>query len=281
MSRLLNASDKLPLWYQLAVVLRSRILRGEYRNGETLPPETQLAREFGVSRATIRQALQVLVDQGLIARRRGAGTFVTGRGSLNDGMVFTGYLEDLVAVFAMTKVVSITVEEVTPPPACSQFLQVERVVHLRRVREIDGKPFAVADTYLPPKMARPDIADLLHKPEIHSYPVVELLEYVVGAPVAEAIKEVTVRIVPPAAAQALGLPEGTPILFAQIGYRDRIGNPLAWTEIYYHPDHFHCRMRLIRFQSDTRRRGRPRKILATPETDSRRDGEDAYTGGRS
>lgn len=66
----------LPAYYQIAVDLRQRVAGGEWRAGSQLPSEPQLAEQYDVSRMTLRQALQELTKEGVLLRRRGAGTFV-------------------------------------------------------------------------------------------------------------------------------------------------------------------------------------------------------------
>ena len=66
----------IPVYYQVALNLRKRIQRREWRNGDQIPPESELAKEYGVSRVTLRQALAELVKDGLLTRQRGRGTFV-------------------------------------------------------------------------------------------------------------------------------------------------------------------------------------------------------------
>ena len=62
---------------KLSARLRERILRGDYRDGERLPAERQLAAEHGVSRGTVREALRLLEQDALLSRRRGSGSYVT------------------------------------------------------------------------------------------------------------------------------------------------------------------------------------------------------------
>jgi GntR family transcriptional regulator len=68
--------DPVPLYHQLKVLLTEKIESGEWAPGHQLPTEYELKSEFGVSRATIRQAMQLLEQQGLIERIQGRGTFV-------------------------------------------------------------------------------------------------------------------------------------------------------------------------------------------------------------
>lgn len=61
----------------LATALRDRILQGEWVPGEVIPAEATLAQSYGVALGTIRQALSLLVQDGVLQRRHGKGTFVT------------------------------------------------------------------------------------------------------------------------------------------------------------------------------------------------------------
>ena len=62
---------------KLAQALRDRILQGEWAPGEVIPAESTLAQNYGVALGTIRQALSLLVEDGVLQRRHGKGTFVT------------------------------------------------------------------------------------------------------------------------------------------------------------------------------------------------------------
>ena len=73
---MLNPESPLPLYHQLAELLSGRIARGELSVGARLPSEPQLSREHQIGRPTVRQATELLVQRGLIERRRGSGTYV-------------------------------------------------------------------------------------------------------------------------------------------------------------------------------------------------------------
>lgn len=74
---MLNPSSPLPLYHQLAEKLSSGISAGDWGPGQRLPSEPELARQYGIGRPTVRQALEILVRRGLAERRRGSGTYVT------------------------------------------------------------------------------------------------------------------------------------------------------------------------------------------------------------
>ena len=68
-----------PVYIQIHNQLRSNIEEGKWQVGQKIPAERELATEFGVSRMTLRQAIQTLVDEGVLERRVGSGTFVANR----------------------------------------------------------------------------------------------------------------------------------------------------------------------------------------------------------
>lgn len=72
----LNRDSKVPLYHQLYELLRGNIIGGKWQPGTMLPPESALCRNFHVSQITVRQALENLVNDGLIYRQRGRGSFV-------------------------------------------------------------------------------------------------------------------------------------------------------------------------------------------------------------
>lgn len=71
-----NRDNKLPLYEQIAMNLRELILNENIKPGDTLPPELELAEYYGVSRLTVRKAMEELVRQKLLSKRQGIGTFV-------------------------------------------------------------------------------------------------------------------------------------------------------------------------------------------------------------
>lgn len=76
---MLNAHAPIPLYHQLADILLAKIKSGEYPPGFRIPSELKLAAAYGIGRPTVRQALEMLVQKRLLARKRGAGTFVLDR----------------------------------------------------------------------------------------------------------------------------------------------------------------------------------------------------------
>lgn len=96
--------DEVPLYYQLAGVLRENIVSGAFASGGRLPTEAELVEQYGVSRITVRQALRILEQEDLIRREVGRGTFVTEHGALKASVQVEGSLDDLISMVMATSV---------------------------------------------------------------------------------------------------------------------------------------------------------------------------------
>jgi DNA-binding GntR family transcriptional regulator len=140
-----------PLWVQVAECLEGAIRAGELAAGERLPNELVLAGSFGVSRPTLRQAVDRLVDQGLLVRRRGVGTTVAGA-RLHRPVELTSLFDDLVDLGQgpTTEVLSYARERAEGKVAAELRLEEgEPVVHFRRLRRAGGKALSLMENWLP------------------------------------------------------------------------------------------------------------------------------------
>lgn len=147
----------LVIYKSIADRLRIRLNSANYHIGSPIPAEIRLAEEFGVSRMTIRKAIDLLVGWGLVVRRHGSGTFVAKKDVHHETSNLTGFIE--VMLNQGKEVVSEVLEFVLmpAPPAIASQLRVnidERIYYSRRVRFVDGKPLMVEDSYMPVKLFR-------------------------------------------------------------------------------------------------------------------------------
>lgn len=77
LSNSINKQSKLPYYQQLYEILRAKIIQGQWKPGDMIPPESELTETYQVSRNTVRQVLDILVNEGLIYRQRGKGTYIS------------------------------------------------------------------------------------------------------------------------------------------------------------------------------------------------------------
>jgi GntR family transcriptional regulator len=106
-----------PRYLQIADLMRQRIARGQWRQGEKLPSLEALATEFGVARVTVRQAMERLSRDALVSPQQGRGTFVTGMPARGGWLKVQTTLADLADVYRDTKPEIVNIQESTP--ACA------------------------------------------------------------------------------------------------------------------------------------------------------------------
>ena len=151
----IDRTSDVPLYSQIAEALAALILDGTLAPGTRIEDEVSMARRLEVSRPTTRQALQRLVDRGLISRRRGAGTVVTSP-HVRRPMELSSLLADLTK---SGHTVSTSITEYSMHPADeeeAEHLGIEagtNVTRIRRVRSADGEPLALMENLLPAAIA--------------------------------------------------------------------------------------------------------------------------------
>jgi GntR family transcriptional regulator len=140
-----------PLYHQLQVRLRDLIEEGVVQASEAIPPERDLAAALGVSRITVRKAVQGLVQEGLLAQRQGAGTFVVPRVEQPLSRL-TSFSEDMVArgMTPAARWLERSVGSATPEEAVALNLSPgAEVARLHRLRSADGEPMALERATIP------------------------------------------------------------------------------------------------------------------------------------
>lgn len=159
----LDRSGPVPLYFQIATRIESVILDGTLPPGSRLENEVALGERLGLSRPTIRRAIQDLVDKGLLVRRRGIGTQVV-HGQVTRKVELTSLFEDLARENRTPSTRLLELEIIDADPRAAEQLGVSSgspVLHLKRVRLADGVPLAILENYLPEDFIGLTSADLL------------------------------------------------------------------------------------------------------------------------
>ena len=159
-----TAEDRQPKYLRIHAELRDRITSGQWPAGTSLPAQRDLAGEFGVSIMTLRQALQLLADDGLIAARHGSGTYVAARYEYDLGHL-RSFAADLAAQGAEIRTRLLAAGIITPADEVSARLGGPgQVLRLRRLRLAGGRPLIMQTSYLPLPLADGlDPADLAQR----------------------------------------------------------------------------------------------------------------------
>src|SRR5215831_11651564 len=155
MSIVTGALDRdlpLPLYHQLQSVLKAEIESGKWRPDEQLPTETRLAESYGVSKITVRQALQELAAMGYIRREQGRGTFVTGPKFSEGPRQLTSFTEEM-AGHRLAAASRVLEQAVAPAGAAvAEALEIpedESVFILKRLRLAGGEPMGIQTAHIP------------------------------------------------------------------------------------------------------------------------------------
>jgi len=150
--------------YQLRELLREAILRGEYAPETRLPSEHELCQIYQVSRTTVRQAVQALVQEGLLYSVRGRGTYVTRTKILEGLAVNLSFYDDMRArgIPVVTRVLACGVE--LAPATIAALLGLrpgDQVVRMMRLRLVGRSPLLTVTSYLPaalvPRLEKTDL----------------------------------------------------------------------------------------------------------------------------
>jgi GntR family transcriptional regulator len=223
-----------PLYVSLARAVTQDIAQGRYPLGSALPTEDALARHYGVSRHTVRQALRELKDEGVIWARAGVGTIVRSR---PEGPRFFSGIKtvwDLLQFVDATQMQVVTRRDVTADAALAEQLHCElgqrwhRVNILRKVPE-DKLPLSYLQVYL-----RPEYVPALGPEKIFTRPIYSMVEDRFGVRIVEVRQEITAANLDGAMARALKAGEGQAALRITRYYIDRSGS-IVEVGIGYYP----------------------------------------------
>ncbi|WP_082126754.1 GntR family transcriptional regulator [Allosalinactinospora lopnorensis] len=215
-----SENDSPPVYREIAEAVRSAIASGELSDGDRVPGENDLMKQYGVARATARQALSVLINEGIVVPIRGSGIYVRafrplrrhGPRRLSRELWGAGRaIWQTDAADRDFETDNITVREVPAAEHVSRALDLsadERVVERRRRYRLDGRPIQLATSYLPAKLVAGTAVT-----EIDTGPggIYARLAELGHAP-AHFTEEIRVRMPTPAETEDLQLSAGTPVL---------------------------------------------------------------------
>lgn len=157
----LKKNFSIPLYYQLKERLLHEIKSGCYNENTPLPSETEIAAQLNISRPTVRQAIGSLVNDGLLIRRKGKGTFVIPPETKKETMQqLNNYNEELNPTGALPKTKVISCKKVKASPEIAHHLKItddSEVFELIRLRFINEEPNSLITSYIPSEVY-PDLA---------------------------------------------------------------------------------------------------------------------------
>ena len=240
----LRPGGPLPLYYQLEQHLRDRIRGNEFPGGAPLPTEQRLCETYGVSRITVRRALDALLASGLIARRQGVGTFVNGPGETVKSLKLIGSLDDLTSYSAPLTYKVVAKDAVPAPPAVAAALDVPvatPVTRLEAAFSLGGEPFAHAELFCPP-----DVGDLIDEADVAAQAsLIAVIERKLGRPIERADQTIEAALIDRHVAGHLGLKPRAPVLKVDRTYYTDADRPVIAAVVRYHPERYRYSVQLF------------------------------------
>ena len=227
------------------LLLRDEIATGQQAEGSVLPSEQRLAEIHGVSRVTVRRALDALARDGLIEKKTGAGSIVRA-GAAQDGAITADMATLIPQIVQMGRDTSARLLSfsygLAPAPVRDGLALPAgaRVQTAIRVRSADGMPFSHLTTYVPE-----EISQNYSEADLATTPLFELLERS-GVVVASARQSVTAALAAPDVADALGISVGAALLSLTRVVHDDQGRGIEYLSALYRPDMFRLDMALTR-----------------------------------
>ena len=148
----LNYDSFMPLYHQLKEIFLEKIENEELIEGDMIPSENELQQIYDVSRATVRNAIQLLVNEGLMQKKKGKGTFVKRRKIEERLPLLKSFTEEMIGRDASKKVISAKYIKASPAIIAHMGLSSsESVFSLKRLLVVDNKPLGILHSYIPAK----------------------------------------------------------------------------------------------------------------------------------
>ena len=242
---LINKSSSIPYYQQLADLLRGEISTNQAGSGGifALPSENELAAQHGITRATVRHALDLLAREGRIYRVKGKGAFAARRRVEHEltRLVSTTELMEERGWSLVTWFISII--QMTATPHIASVLELgteEHVYELERLQVVEEIPLSLQTAYLPvrlcPRLEDNDLTECLYR----------LLEIRYGLHLWTGQETLRARAATQSEARLLQVKQGTPVMYSQRVSYDATGIPVEYLEAVWRGDRYDFKVALAR-----------------------------------
>lgn len=222
------ATPQVPKYQSIYTNLRQRILDGEFPAGTRLPPQQQLADQFGVTLMTLRQALRALESDGLVWAARGKGTFVADRPiDIRIGNL-SSFAEQMSSAGVQLRTDILDAADLAAtdyPPASAALNITDHLTLLTRLRSVEDLPISLQRSFL-----RTGIITSENPSDLVNNSLYRTIEAATGWTVQEALESITAIAVTFQDASHLGIEPGQPALLSTRTSINQFGQPFLYDE---------------------------------------------------
>lgn len=232
----LQKDSPVPLYYQLAEVLREKIRLGELKPGAQLASERDLSETYQISRMTVRQALAYLIRDGNLVARQGLGTFVAEPKLAYDALHLLGFTEEMILAGAATASQVLEQAVVVPPEAVATDLELDpgaTTVKIVRLRRSQGTPLLLETVFIPAALCPG-----LEQTNLAVASLYSLLEDRYGLHLSHARQTLETTTANSYEAQLFSVPVGLGMILLEGVTRLDTGQPVEYFKAVYRGDRF-------------------------------------------
>jgi GntR family transcriptional regulator len=223
-----------PLHIQAEEILRRMINAPEYKNGKLIPNEMELSKQLAISRTTLRQALNKLVYEGLLIRKKGVGTRVVENQVSSKSNNWLSFSQEMEARGIRIKNYELHISWVIPDENLKRFFEIKadrKVLKMERLRGHIESPFVYFVSYFHPRIG-------LTGEEDFKQPLYEMLEKEHSIIATLSKEEISARSCDKFIADKLEISAGSPILLRKRFVYDQAERPMEYNLGYYKGDSF-------------------------------------------
>ena len=246
---MLSKNSIIPLYYQLANYLREKIVEGEYALGAQLPSERDLMQQFNISRNTVREAIDLLEQEGLVQRNHGRGTFVS-QPRLKLGLTrLTSFSEDMKERGLKPSSKMLNFKIIYPPKNIVHNLQLsggEKVLFVKRLRFADNIPMAINISYF-----SPSLCPKLSTESIGNNSIYDILEEKYHIQISHADQVIRAKVANSYEANLLQISINDPLLIIEGIVYDNENHPIESMSQIYRADRYAFLINPIRIHSSS------------------------------
>jgi GntR family transcriptional regulator len=246
MKKLSLQRTNIPLYVQLEQIIKSRIMIGELLPGEQIPTEKELAESYKVSSITARQAVLNLVQEGLLLRKQGKGTFVQ-EGVTNVKNIMTlnvrGDISDVVPEgLASQKVEVVSMDLISSPKRIARALNIavgEEVMQIRRKRSDRGGVVSYIKNYLPSEIGKE-----IDKEDLLSHSMLHVLRNKIGLPLRTGVQFIEAVVADYEIGAALSISISSPVLYLETIISAEGQRPVDFVQTFFRSDRYKYTLKL-------------------------------------
>lgn len=233
--------SRVPLYVQVASVMRQRIEKGHWAEGDRISTLEELEAEFSVARVTIRQAIELLRNEGLLEAQQGRGTFVVHRPRHDRWFNLASDFDSMVASLRENKLKHVHITQDAPLPKLrdGEGELAEGYTFLRSVQYNNNEPFSIVNLYLAQHIFDRDPKQFARTAALPR--IIEMGDVAID----HANQVLTIGVADPETAGLLNIGLGEPTADCRLVLVDDKGVAIYVADIHYHKDYFALRINLL------------------------------------